>query len=219
MLARRPDPEEFGGGVGVDREGFIRSFRPSQAASGESGRRRVFAGAQVLSRELLGRLHAGPADTVRDLYEPLLATGARLAAYASGRRWHDLGTPRRYLEAALDGGRGSWPERLWRRSWVSAEAAVDGGARLSKVAVEAAARVERGAEVERSVLLHGSHVGAGCHLRETVVGPGAALPPGAWVERRLITVARDGDVPGAGDSRVGGLIYTPLDGAGPGGER
>ena len=223
MLARRADPARFGGGVGIDGDGWIRSLRSQSGGGGATDRgaahaagasdlrRLVFAGAQVLAPELLVRLRAGPADTVRDLYEPLLAAGRRLAAYPSRRRWHDLGTPRRYLEAALDGGRGTWPGRFWRRSWVAVEATVDGGARLNRAAVEAAADVERGAEVERSVLLPGARVGAGARVRESIIGHGAALPAGSRIERRLVTVARDGDVPGPHDSRVGGLIYTPLD--------
>ena len=237
MLARRADPARFGGGVGIDGDGWIRSLRlrgrggseetdrgaapashraqrgqAAHASKAPDLRRLVFAGAQVLSPELLARLGPGPADTVRDLYEPLLAAGRRLAAYPSRRRWHDLGTPRRYLEAVLDGGRASGPGRLRRSSWVAPDAQVDGGARLRRVAVEAGARVERGAEVERSVFFPGARIGAGARVRESIVGPGAALPAGSWVERRLVTVARDGDVPGPLDSRVGGLLYTPLDG-------
>ena len=223
MLARRADPARVGGGVGIDRRGWIRSLRPggggggaagrgaAHAATGNKLRRLVFAGAQVLAPELLVRLGPGPADIVRDLYQPLLAAGRQLAAYPSRRRWHDLGTPRRYLEAALDGGRGGWPERFWRRSWVSPEATVEGGARVKRVAVEATARVERGAQIERSVLLPGARIGAGARVREAIVGHSAVLPAGSRVEQQLITVARDSDVPGPLDSRVGGLIYTPLD--------
>lgn len=211
MLSRRADPAAFGGGVGVDREGLIRSFRPAAASGDEHGGRLVFAGAQVLAPEVLAGLGAGPADTVRDLYEPLLAAGGRVAAYPSGRRWHDLGTPRRYLEAGLDGGRGGWPERLWRRSRVAPAATVEAGARVRRAVVEATARVERGAEIERTLVLPGARVGAGAHLREAVVGPGVAVPAGTWVERRLITRAREGDVAAAGASWVGGLVYTPLD--------
>jgi hypothetical protein len=75
LLARRADPAGFGGGVGVDRDRRIVSFRPGGPAAGDADRRWVFAGAQVLSPELLARLRPGPADIVRDLYEPLLGEG------------------------------------------------------------------------------------------------------------------------------------------------
>jgi NDP-sugar pyrophosphorylase family protein len=179
-------------------------------------RRWVFAGAQVLSPELVARVEAVPADTVRDLYAPLLAAGERLQAVLTRRRWHDLGTPRRYLEAALDWGRGGPPGRLWRRTWIAPGAVVARGAAAARAVVEPAARIEAGAQLERAVVLPGARVASGCWLRDTVVGPGAALPPGTRVERRLVTAAREGVAPAADESRVGGLVYTPFERAAAG---
>ena len=223
LCARRADPREFGGGVAVGADGRVLSFSPAPPAGAAGGKVRpevqrwVFAGAQVLSPELLARVGPGAADTVRDLYDPLLAAGARLQAVPTRRRWHDLGTARRFLAAALDGARGGPPERWWRRSWVSPDAAVDRGVALARAVVEAAARVEAGARLERAVILPGARVAAGCWLRDVVVGPGAALPPGTRVERRLITAAREGVAPAPDESRVGGLVYTPFERAGAGG--
>lgn len=218
LFARRADAADFGGGVAVGADGRVLAFGrepPAGAAwagrSSEKVRRWVFAGAQVLSPELVARAGPGPGDTVRDLYRPLLAEGARLQAVVTRRRWHDLGTPRRYLEATLDWGRGGWPERLWRRSWVSPEAAVGRGARLARAAVEAAARVDDGARLEGALVLPGARVAAGCRLREAVLGPGATLPAGTRLERRLVTVAREGVAPASDESRVGGLVYTPFE--------
>ena len=212
LFARRADPRRFGGGVAVGAGGRVLSFSPGPAgAEGEKVRRWVFAGAQVLSPELLERIGPGRSETVRDLYAPLLAAGERLQAVSTHRLWHDLGTPNRYLEAVLDWGRGGFPERLWRRSWTAPEAAVERGAALARAAVEAGARVAAGARLERTVLLAGARVAAGCWLRDTVVGPGAALPPGTRVERRVITAAREGVAPASDESRVGGLVYTPFE--------
>jgi mannose-1-phosphate guanylyltransferase len=165
----------------------------------------------VLSPELLARAGPDPADTVRDLYVPLLAEGAHVQALPTRRRWHDLGTPSRYLDAALDWGRGDLPERLWRRSWVSPEAAIGRGARLTRAAVEAAARVDAGARLDHALVLPGARVAAGCRLHRTVIGPGAVLPSGSRLERRLVTAAREGVAPAADESRVGGLVYTPFE--------
>jgi mannose-1-phosphate guanylyltransferase len=215
LLALRPDPAEFGGGVGVDREGRVLSLRRGDPAStGEEGgivRRLVFAGAHALEPALLARVGPGPADIVRDLYVPLLAEGGYIASLATARRWHDLGTPRRFLEASLDWARAGWPRRLWQRSWVSPEAALAPGAQVRGSAVEGAARVERRARVERSVLLPGARVGEGSFLREVILGAGAAVPAGSWVERRLVTARRDGAAREPGASVVGGEVYTPLD--------
>jgi mannose-1-phosphate guanylyltransferase len=222
LLTRRADPQAFGGGVGIDRDGNVLSFRPADppAGRGTVARRLVFAGAHVFAPALLERVGPGPSDIVRDLYSPLLAEGGqpgRLGSVVTARPWHDLGTPRRFLDASLEWARAGWPERLWRRSWVSQEAAIATGAKLREAAVEAGARVGEGAHVERSVLLPGSRVGEGSTLREVILGPGASVPPGSWVERRIVTRRREGAAPGLDDSVVGGVVYSPLDPAGPAG--
>src|SRR5436309_11242687 len=59
LLASRPSPAPFGGGVGIDRAGRILSFRPgdpTDSTAGEVTRRFVFAGAHVLSPRLLERV-------------------------------------------------------------------------------------------------------------------------------------------------------------------
>ena len=211
LLAARADPASFGGGVAVDRAGRVLELRPGGAprgvlamlaapaapaapADGRSGaggsppareaRRRVFAGAHVLSRRLLQRIAASPAppptDFVRDLYEPLLAEQPGcLSSLATRRRWHDLGTPRRYLEAALD-----WTGARGR--WISPAAEVSPSAAVRHSNVEAGARVGAGAVVEDSVLLPGARVGAGCEVRGSILGPGAELPAGNHVASELV---------------------------------
>jgi mannose-1-phosphate guanylyltransferase len=217
LLTRRADPQAFGGGVGIDRDGSILSFRPADPPPSGRGvaRRLVFAGAHVFAPALLARLGPGPSDIVRDLYKPFLAEGGRLGSVVTSRPWHDLGTPRRFLDASLDWARAGWPERLWRRSWVSKEAGIAVGTRLRESAVEGGARVGEGAEVERSVLLPGSRVGEGSTLREVILGPGASVPPGSWIERRIVTRRREGAAPSLDDSVVGGVVYSPLDPVGP----
>ena len=210
LLTSRPDPAAFGGGVGIDRTGRILSFRPGDPERGEAVRRHVFAGAHVLSPGLLDRVGPGKADVVRDLYVPLLQEGERLGSLVTARRWHDLGTPQRLLEAELDCARGGWPERLWRRSWISPAALLGAGARVRRSAVEPEARVGEKARIERSVLLPGARVGAGSVVREAILGFGAEVPPGTWVERRIIMPQAAGFAPGLDDSVVGGAVYTPF---------
>jgi len=212
VLTTRVDPERFAGGVGIDREGRVLSFFKGVEERGEVVRRAVFAGAHALSPALLGRVGEGPADIVRKLYIPILEEeDGGIHAITSRRRWHDLGTPRRYLEGALDWGRGGWPGRLWRRGWTSPEAAVELGARVRESVVEAGAAVGAGARVERSVVLRGARVEPGAEVRDSIVGFDVRLPGEARVDRRMINVARDGVRAEEVDSHVGGLLYTPLD--------
>jgi mannose-1-phosphate guanylyltransferase len=189
LLAARADPAEFGGGVAADRAGKLLWLRPAHAPAGLGGqadgvspapgrrtrgtRRRVFAGAHVLSRRLLQRIAArqaqDPADFVRDLYEPLLAEQPGcLDSLTTGRRWHDIGTPRRYLAATLD-----WMGA--RDRWISPAAAVAPAAAVRRSSIEAGSRVAAGAIVEDSVLLPGASVGAGCEVRDSILGPGVEV--------------------------------------------
>lgn len=210
LLASHPAPAAFGGGVGIDHEGRIVSFWPGDPERGEVTRRFVFAGAHVFAPNLLERVGPQKADIVRNLYLPMLDEGATLQSMVTARHWHDLGTPQRYLDAVVDWARAGWPERLWRRSWISPEAGVGSGAKVRSAAVEAGVQVGEKAQVERSVLLPGARVGAGSVVRESILGFGAAVPPGTWVERRIVMPQGAGYVPRPDDSVVGGAVYIPM---------
>lgn len=209
LVSKRVDPEDFGGGVAVDTNGNAVSFRQ---AGGEptAGRRRVFMGAQALSAALLERLGKAPADIIADLYEPLLAEGGRLAAVETACRWHDLGTPERYLRGAR-----SWARQGRRvtghRGWISPEARLGADVSVRQTVVERGCRLGEGAEISGSLLLEGARVGDRCRVVESVVGPGVALPAGTTVEGRMVTRVKSDSVPAASDSVVGGLVYSPLD--------
>lgn len=195
LLHSELDPERFGGGVGVDGEGFVRSLRRSRAGAGDVARR-VFAGAHALSPALLERVPEGPGDIISGLYEPLLAAGGRIASISTSRRWHDLGTPRRYLDGVLDAIAGPFGRRA-----IAAGALVDPGARVDGSAVETGAVVERGARVEDSVLLPGSSVASGARLSRVVLGHGAAVAAGVVLEGVLAT---------RGNGLEERLVLTPL---------
>ena len=204
LLAGRPDPQPFGGGIGIDRGGRVRAIR-REPSFGPVARRFVYAGAYALDPALLARLPAGFSDSMRDLFEPLLADGGRIDSLVTWKPWHDLGTPARYLEAMLD---------LSAREdagWRSNEASVAAAANLRRAVVEGGVRVDAGATVEDSLLLPGAVVGAGCRLRRVVVGPGAELPAGSAWSEALLTRWRPATPP-AGSRRDGDLVVTPFAG-------
>lgn len=213
LFTTAADPALYGGGVALDRKGRVVSFASGdpEAEAAEKIRRRVFAGAHVLDPRLLARAPRRFSHVVHDLYEPLLAEGERLEGLATGRPWYDLGTPRRYRDAATEGGvTPRWRRRLGR-TWTAGDARVDSTAHLGRTVVEAGARVAPRARLRRTVLLPGARVGEGAILDGCVVGFGAEVPAGARVRRRLIVRRSAGGTVPAGSSVVGELVYAPLD--------
>lgn len=211
LVSSRADPERYGGGIGVDAKGRITTFRrpgdPQAPPTPADEKRRVFMGAHVFSPELIPDLGDGPADFVTDLYQPLLDDGKILQAVECSGRWHDLGTPRRYLRGVLDWARGPWPVR---RSWRSSEASVEESARIRASVLEAGSRVAEGCELERTVVLPGATLAEGCRVSDGIVGFGVALRAGTAVEGRMMSLATSTATPRDGDSVVGGIVYSPL---------
>lgn len=207
LVASRPDPARFGGGVAIDRQGSILAFRSSDPRSTEGSRRYVFAGAHVFQPRLVAEVRPGVADIVRDLYEPALRAGARLEAVVTARPWHDLGTPSRYLEAVLDWARGhrSAPEGAL---YLGAGAVLAPGVSVEGSVLERGVRIEEGAEVEGSVVLEGARIGRGSRVRGSLIGPGVELPPGSVVERTLVAAPTS-------TSEDASLVWKPFDSAVP----
>jgi len=83
----------------MDRRGWIVSLAglPRRVR----GRPWLFTGIHLLDPRLLDRLPAGPSDSVRDLYAPLVAEGERVAGVPLEGAWYDLGSPTLYLESQL----------------------------------------------------------------------------------------------------------------------
>ncbi|MCG8457620.1 MAG: NTP transferase domain-containing protein [Holophagales bacterium] len=214
LLDRAPDPA-LGGGVGVDGRGRVTRLREYRSV-GEVRRTHIFAGAHVLSPELLERVPAGFGDIVEHLYQPILEAGERIESLVTRRRWHDLGTPERYLDACLDHARRSGLRRLWpfsSRLAASALAEVDPRASLDRSVIARGARIGASSRVEESLVLEGAVVGEGCELHQTIVGPGVHLANGSKVESRMVCRLHEHHELRESESLMGKLIYTPIRGA------
>lgn len=182
LLHRKADPRAFGGGVALE-DDHVTAFRRGSLADVSARRHLVFAGAQILEPELLGRVPEGPGDLVTVLYEPLLAEGAPLAAVVTERLWHDLGTPQRYLDAVLD-----WTFRGSNSaSRVVKGAEVDPSAKLRRTIVEAGAHVAAETNLRGCVVMSGGKIGKGVVLSRCVVGPGATVEAGTHAEATLFS--------------------------------
>ena len=211
QLGREAPDQRLGGGVEVDQRGLVTGLRDLRVGS-VRGRRRTFQGLHVLSR---GALEAIPSpltsnDIVEGLYQPLLESGARIVGFGCRRRWHDLGTPRRYLNGALDWGR-TGGGRKRRRRFVAPGVRADTSAAIEHSVVESGCRLGAGARVERSLLMPGVRVGAGTRIRDTVVALGVRVPPGIDLDGKLVTPADWGLVPGSRSEEGQRLVFTALD--------
>ncbi len=221
LVSTRADPEAFGGGVGLDAQDRIVSFRSGEGDEAQVVRRAVFAGAHILSAEVVRQgldvAAGGVADFVQQLYKPLLAAGARLQALPTSVNWFDLGTPRRYLEGVL-GHLHAHPgdvETTADGSWI--ETAGPGGAphvadsaRITASVIEAGVEVADRARVDSSLLLAGCQVGAGAEVRNSIVAPGVELPPLTRLDQCLVTSSKVGCRARENDTQFGGLILTPM---------
>lgn len=221
LVSTRADPEAFAGGVGLDAQDRIVSFRSGEGDEARVVRRAVFAGAHILSadalRQALEVAAGGVADFVQQLYKPLLATGARLQALPTSVSWFDLGTPQRYLDGVL-GHLRAHPEDFETEaggSWIQ-RAGTGGAPRLADSAqitasvIEAGVEVAERARVDGSLLLPGCQVGAGSEVRDSIVAPGVELPPMTMLDQCLVTSAKVGCRARQQDTQFGGLILTPM---------
>ncbi|MDE2689219.1 MAG: NDP-sugar synthase [Acidobacteriota bacterium] len=200
--------DRVGGGVEVDGRGLVVGLRDLRVGP-VRGRKRTFQGLQVLSRRVLERIPPRPSsnDIVEGLYQPLLRSGGRIVGFRCRRPWHDLGTPRRYLEGALDWGRTAG-SRKRRRRFVAPGVSVAPGATVEHSVLEPGSRVGEGAVVERSLVMPGARIGSGAQLLEAIVAPGIRVPGHARIDGQLVTPADWG--PGAGSRERDGLVFTPL---------
>lgn len=187
LLQHTIDPRPFGGGVAVE-DGRVVRFRPGTLSWAAARRHAVFAGAQVIEPSLLPRLADGPSDLVDALYHPLLDEGATIRTLETARRWHDVGTARRYRDAALD-----WTfHGSSRAARALPGAVVAPTARLKRTIVEAGARVGDGAGLTGCLVLPGAECGSGAKLAGSIVGPGAKVEAGERGENRLYVGGSDG---------------------------
>lgn len=179
--------------VRCDGEGKVLEFleKTGEAVPGE-----INAGAYVLDRTVLDLVPAGRAVSIeREVFPRLVGDG--LCGLLLDGYWMDIGTPDRYLQASWDILEGRVETRVRPTApglLVGADAAIDEEASVGpRAVVSGGCRVERGAEVEDSVLLGGCTVGRDALVRGSILAPGAEVEPGAQLVNAVI--GRDERVP------------------------
>jgi mannose-1-phosphate guanylyltransferase len=181
-LLRNPDPRRYSPVV-TGPGGWIRSLagRPRRARGAVS----LFAGIHVLDPALLDRLPPGPSDSVRDLYVPQLAEGARLLGVRLRGAWYDLGSPSLYRASQVSmlasGFRGVGPGPL-----VDPRARVHPRARVVRSVVGPGTVVEEGARLQGSVVWDRVRVARGALIRDSILASGIRVEPGERLEGRVV---------------------------------
>jgi NDP-sugar pyrophosphorylase family protein len=171
-LVPNPRPDAYGGVEVVD--GWVRAF----TRRGGPPEARHFIGVQVVEEAALADLPDGvPAETVMGLYPRLLAARPdAIAAHVVNASFHDIGTPRDYLETSL----------LLAR------------AEGSRLADGAGVDIAPDARLERTAVWNRVAVGPGAHVEECILCDDVRVPPGAALRRCAVVQyagqpLRDGD--------------------------
>lgn len=205
-LALRPNPAPptYSPVVTEPRTGRVLSIagRPAPAKGVVS----MFASVHVLDPALLDRLPAGPSDSVRDLYVPMLAAGEPVHGSRVAGAWYDLGRPSLYRDAQL---------RLLPRgrSLVDPLARVSRGALVRRSIVGARSRVAPGAVVESSVLWERAAVEAGARVSRSIVTAGGVVRSAERACGRIVLPAAAlaaNDEAGGGIERHGDMVWVAI---------
>jgi mannose-1-phosphate guanylyltransferase len=156
----------------------------------------ISAGAYVLERSVLDLIPADRNVSIeREVWPRLVGDG--LYGHVADAYWLDIGTPERYLQATFDilegnvvtgvgerlgdgylavGERVEAHGRIVPPALVEHDCRIAAGAHVgSLVVLGAGVTVGDGAVIERSVVLNGAEVGAGCVLRDCIVAAGARI--------------------------------------------
>ncbi len=194
-LALRDDPRKrLFGTIGYDAEGRVCRITDRIALRAESGSG-LFAGVQVLQPEILEQLEARtPLELMPDLYVPLLARGAPLAAWLQppAADWWPIGEPAQLLDAnllALE--RAARSGALGRGDVAFGDGAHIEGAVVAPAWIGRGACVPSGAEIGPGVLLgDGARVAPGSRWRDSLLLPGAR-PGVRGAQRRAIAFGEE----------------------------
>jgi mannose-1-phosphate guanylyltransferase len=187
------------GVVVTDADGRITGFQ-EKPAPGTERSKLVNTGIYVFSPEIFARIPANEFyDFGKQVFPELLADGLPFYGYdARGAYWCDIGTPGEYRRASADvinarfripetRANGADPSARIAPSatidpnvWIGANVRIDDGVRIAGPSVIGDGTiVEAGATLEASIVWEQSTIGAGCTLRNAIVGKGYHVAPGA----------------------------------------
>jgi mannose-1-phosphate guanylyltransferase len=182
--------------VRCEADGAVREFleKPQGPAVGPQ---LVSAGAYVLERDVLELIPRGRAASLeREVWPALIGHG--LYGHHARGYWMDIGTPARYLQGtfdiitgavATDGDAGTSGGTV-----IGPGAVIDPSARIGPLVVLGeGVHVGADTSIERSVVLAGARIGAGCVLRDCIVAERAKIGDDAELEGDVV-IGEDAEV-------------------------
>ncbi len=129
-------------------------------------------------------------DFGKNVLPNMLAAGEKMAVYAFEGYWKDVGTVDSLWEAhmdLLDGNALDLHSKDWKiysRSPVMPPHMVEKGAEIENSMITEGCCI--GGKVKRSVIFAGVSVGKGAEVKESIIMPGAKIKPGAKIYRTIV---------------------------------
>jgi mannose-1-phosphate guanylyltransferase len=202
------DPSAYGLVV-CEHDGAVREFVEKPVETG-AGAALVSAGAYVLERSVLELIAPSRAVSIeREVWPELIGRG--LYGVSASGYWLDIGTPARYLQGSFDIITGAvatdrTPQHHSAAIGAGCEIAAD--AQIGELVVLGdGVAVGAGASIERSVVLAGAQIGAGCVLRDCIVAERARIGPHAELAEGVV-VGEDAQI-GAHEVVAAGTLVFP----------
>jgi mannose-1-phosphate guanylyltransferase len=206
--------------------GFLEKPTPDQLVGVE--RPLISAGIYVLQRSVLDLIPPDRNVSIEREVWPRLVGAGLYGAPVEGPYWIDIGTPAAYLQGTFDilDGRVrtgvlarlsdglSVAEdvrcdgRIVAPAMVGPGCAIEAGASVgAHTVLGPGVTVGAGSRIERSVVLDGGRIGAGCVVTDSIVAPGATVDDGAVL--RDGAMLGEGAVVGAGNVLAAGVKVQP----------
>jgi mannose-1-phosphate guanylyltransferase len=208
-LHRVHDPSRFGV-VETTSDGRVVAFI-EKPPRGQEPTNLINAGTYVMETSVLERIApSGRVSVERETFPELSAAGD-LYAMHDDAYWLDTGTPKTYLLAnadCLSGRDGRYTDGVVEGSWVHPSARVDASARVVSSVIDRDVYVGSDVSLEDVVLMPGSVVEDGAHIRTSIIGPGAVIGRFATLGATCVVGAKEHVAPGSelsGDVRLGGV--------------
>ncbi len=180
VLVDMPAGESYGE-VEIAPDGrLLRIAGQPERKSAPAARSVHFTGIHILEPEILAKLSGGFSDINRDVYPRLIEEGFPLFGFHTAFQWFDLGTPRRFLQAAFtlleteEKGKDAPAVLLGENCRIDPSAALEGPLEIGPATV-----IARGSKVKRSVIGSKVSIGPGTLVEESLLGDGVEVTAGS----------------------------------------